>query len=518
VKTRRARAAKQRKRESLKRKRRIDHRNRVREWADQPHTMFKARKVRYEFSERGRGLACGGIGAVQMMVQALGLPREIDRSIRLLKYHVPYWESDHVLNIAYNVMCGGTCLEDLEMLRNDEAYVAALGAERIPDPTTAGDFCRRFDALDLKALMNAFNRVRLQVWGQQPKSFFREALIDADGTLVETTGECKEGMDISYEGTWGFHPLLVSLANTGEPLYLLNRSGNRPSQEGAAELLDQAASLCRKAGFQKVTLRGDTDFSQTEHLDRWDAEGVGFLFGYDATPNLVRKANSLEESAWAPLSREPRYVVQTTKRRRPVKVKEEVVKSREFTNIKLESEHVAKFDYSPVACKNSYRMVVVRKNLLVLKGQTLLHPEVRYFFYITNDRRAAARSIVFKANDRCDQEKLIEQLKNGTRSLRAPVDNLLSNWAYMVIASLAWSLKAWTALLLPETGRWAEKHRADKKTVLRMGFRKFVNEFIRFPVLLIRSGRHVVLKLLSWNRLQHIFLRFLDVVERPLRC
>jgi len=518
VKHRRTKLSQQRKRESRKRQRRIAYRNRVRKWDDQPSVMFQGTRVRYEFSQRHEGLAFGGIGAVHCMVEGLGLPAAINRHLRVLKCHVPYWESDHVLNIAYNLLTGGTCLEDLERLRHDEAYVRGLGARRIPDPTTAGDFCRRLDPRDVLSLMESFNTVRNNVWARQPKDFFQEAILDADGSMVPTHGECKEGMDISYKGEWGYHPLIVSLANTGEPLYLSNRPGNRPSQEGAAEYLDRSIALVRSAGFRRVLLRGDTDFSQTKHLDRWHQDKVKFLFGYDATPKLVRIAGKLPNSAWQRLTRKPQYEVQTKERNKPFRVKEKVIEWREFVNIKLVSEQVAEFEYSPIECKESYRMIVVRKDLKILKGQLPLERECRYFFYITNRRDLSPRNLVFKANERCDQENLIEQLKNGTRSLRAPVDNLCSNWAYMVIASLAWTLKAWAALLLPEDGRWQEQHRAEKRGVLRMEFKKFVNEFIRFPVQVLRAGRRIVYRLLSWNRHQHIFLRLLDAIEAPMRC
>ena len=155
------------------------------------------------------------------------------------------------------------------------------------DPTTAGDFCRRFTADDINALQEVFNEIRLKVWRQQPDAFFDEAVIEADGTMVETTGECKGGMEINHKGQWGYHPLMVSLANTGEPLYVANRSGNRPSHEGAAEYFDKSIALCRRAGFRKIRLRGDTDFTQTASLDRWDEQGdVRFVFGIDAMPNL----------------------------------------------------------------------------------------------------------------------------------------------------------------------------------------------------------------------------------------
>ena len=149
----------------------------------------------------------------------------------LFKFHLPYHESDHVLNLAFNALCGGTCLEDLELRRQDEAYLNLLGAERIPDPTTAGDFCRRFRREHLNALQNAIDMARLKVWAQQPPEFFEEACIEADGTIVETGAECKEGIDYCYKGVWGYHPLVVTLASTGETLRLRNRSGNRPSHE-----------------------------------------------------------------------------------------------------------------------------------------------------------------------------------------------------------------------------------------------------------------------------------------------
>jgi len=480
--------------------------------------MFGAPNVHYEVAERTRGFGVGGIGAIHELARSTGLVEEIDGALNLLKFHQPYHESDHVLNIAYNVLAGGRCLEDLELLRNNEVYMDALGAQRIPDPTTAGDFCRRFKPESVEALMNAINEVRLRVWSQQPEAFFEEAVIEADGTLVDSTGECKEGMDFTYKATWGYHPLLISLANTQEPLYLVNRSGNRNSQEGAAARYDQAIALCRRAGFQRITLRGDTAFSQSEHLDRWDEDGVRFVLGYSAAPNLVKQAEKLSEADWSLLPRPARHEVKTEPRQRPENVKELAVIEREYENIRLLSEDVASFSYSPSRCKKDYRIVVVRKNLSVERGEAVLFDDVRYFFYITNDQDAKASSIVYEANDRCNQEKLIGQLKNGVRALHAPVDNLVSNWAYSVMASLAWSLKAWFALLLPEKGRWKEKHAAEKAAVLRMEFRTFVNAMMRLPAQIVRQGRKTIFRLLGWNRWLHVFLRGWEQIRTPLHC
>jgi hypothetical protein len=479
--------------------------------------MFKASNIQYELSDRTRGLDTGGIGIMHRLARYTGLIEEIDKRVQVLKVHLPYHESDHVLNIAYNALCGGTCLEDIEWRRNNEVHLDALGAQRIPDPTTEGDFCRRFTASDLEDLMDAINETRLRVWARQPEEFFAEAKIDADGTLAPTTGECKEGMDISYNGVWGYHPLVVSLANTAEPLYLVNRSGNRPSYEGAAERLDQAQALCRRAGFRAITFRGDTDFSQTEHLDRWDEQGVRFVFGLDARANLIEKAESLPRSGWQRLDRPAKYEIQTAERQRPDNVKEAKVVEREYKNIRLVSEDVAEFAYSPKLCKKTYRIVVLRKNLSIEKGERCLFDEIRYFFYITNDWKATAAEIVFESNARCNQENLIAQLHSGVRATRMPVDNLLSNWAYMVMASLAWTLKAWFALLLPEGGRWREKYNREKLEVLRMEFRTFLNAFMRIPAQVVRTGRRIVFRLLSWNPWQHVFLRAVDQLTGTIR-
>jgi hypothetical protein len=480
--------------------------------------MLTAANIHYEIADRSRATVHGGIGAIHLLVKQLGLDQAINDGLGLLKVHLPYHESDHVLNIAYNLLAGGTCLEHLELLRSDEAYLHALGARRIPDPTTAGDFCRRFAATDIYRLQQIFNAQRLKLWRQQPDAFFDEAVLDADGTMAETSGECKQGMDINHKGQWGYHPLVISLANTGEPLYVVNRSGNRPSHEQAPWYFDRSIALCRQAGFRRIRLRGDTDFTQTEHLDRWDRQGVKFVFGIDATKTLYALAGDLPPEAWKVLVRRPRYTVKTEPRQRPANVKQQVVEARQFEDIRLVKEHVAEFRYQPGQCKKTYRVVVVWKELDVYQGQKWLFDDARCFFYITNDEESTAEAIVADANGRCNQENLLAQLKGDVRSLTAPVDNLLSNWAYMVMGSLAWSLKAWAALGLPETGRWAARHREEKRTLLRMDFRTFRAAVIRLPAQIITSGRRIVYRLLAWNPWQGVFFRLLDQLRQPLRC
>ena len=484
-------------------KKKLAKRLKRKNYADQPEPMFQSGNLHYQMAERSRAIGFGGIGAVHTLVTGLGLDKAINENVPLLKAHVPYFESDHVLNISYNVMTGGTCLEDIDRLRDDASYADALAAERIPDPTTAGDFLRRFQPADILRLQETINQARRKVWSQQPKRFFRQGIIDVDGTSAATTGECKQGMDISYQGIWGYAPLIVSLANTKETLYLVNRPGNQTSSTGAADWIDRAIEVA--SDFDQLWLRGDTDFSLTEHLDKWDQK-VKFVLGYDARPNVVALAQQILESAWQQLERPARYEIETEPRTRPDNVKERIVRERQYKNIRLKSEQVAEFIYQPGKCGQAYRMVVVRKNLSVEKGEQVLFDDIRYFFYLTNDTTLSAAEIVFFANERCDQENVIEQLKNGVSALRMPSDDLMSNWAYMVIAALAWNLKSWYGLMTPD--------KSVGHAIGRMEFRGFLHSFILIPCQILKTGRRLVFRVLTYTKHLRTFFETFDVLKR----
>ena len=470
---------------------------------DEP--VLSGGNVRYEVAERTVAIGCGGLGMLQTVVGAVGLREEIDESLHLLKRHLPYHESDHVLTLAYNVLTGGQCLEDLEARRSDEGFLNALGARRIPDPTTAGDFLRRFTAGSVRGLLAAINRSRAVVWRRQPRAERRLALIDVDGTIAETSGECKEGMDISYDGRWGYGPLLVSLANSQEVLYVVNRPANRPSHDGAAPWVDQGVDWAlNEAGFKRARLRGDGDFSLTSNFDRWTTSHVEFVFGMDAHPSFVAQAQGLAEEAWKPLAR----AQSEAKRRRPVKVRPAIIEQRGFKNLTLEQEHVAEIEYRPRKCKRTYRLVILRKRIKVSEGQLRLIDELRYFFYVTNIRRGqmGTAAVVRESNARCQQENLIAQLKSGVQATRMPVAEFDANWAYMVIASLAWNLKAWAGLLLPA--------QLGARTILKMEFRRFLNELILLPTQILSSGRSLIFRLLAINRWVPLLLEGTAVLKR----
>jgi hypothetical protein len=451
--------------------------------------MLGTRKVHYEIGANTDATSYGGIAAVHRLVTRLGLAQEIDRKLKLLKVHLPYHESDHVLNLAYNVMCGGTRLEDIERLRHDTAYMNALGAELIPDPTTAGDFCRRFGEADVLGLMESINEVRPKLWrGRAREMLGPVAYIDVDGTIAPTHGEQKSGMGLSYKGIWGYAPLIVSLANTREVLYVVNRPGNAPSHTDAAVWIDRAIDLVAPHA-PRVCLRGDTDFSLTANFDRW-AEQADFIFGMDCNQALRVRAEALEAGCWRRLERAAKRAPLTGQtRRRQSNEKQRIVKERGYVNLELKHEDVAEFEYRPGKCGRSYRVVALRKNISRMKGENLLFDEIRYFFYITTRTDLSAEEVVRCANERCDQENVIEQLKNGVGALRVPLYDLVSNWAYMVMAALAWNLKSWLALLM--------HRKSDRGTYIGMEFRRFLHALILIPARVERRARGITIRLIG---------------------
>ncbi|MDI3313934.1 MAG: transposase [Mycobacterium sp.] len=183
-----------------------------------------------------------------------------------------------------------------------------------------------------------------------------------------------------------------------------------------------------------------------------------------------------------------------------------MVTERGYVNLELTCEHVAEFSYQPGKCRRPYRVIALRKNISKSRGEAALIEEIRYFFYITTRTDLSAAEVVACANDRCDQENVIEQLKNGVNALRVPLYDLVSNWAYMVIAALAWNIKSWFAMML--------HRKEDRRDWIAMEFRRFYTQVILIPAMIIRRARTITVRIIGYHPSLGRFFSAYNTIER----
>mgnify|MGYP000103073501 FL=1 len=228
----------------------------------------------------------------------------------------------------------------------------------------------------------------------------------------------------------------------------------------------------------------------------------------DCNSALRTRAEALEASDWQRLQRRPQYEPQTgqTRQRFQDNEKQRIVQERGYVNLELNFEDVAEFDYQPGQCQRPYRVVALRKNISKMKGQQVLIDDIRYFFYITTRTDLSAAEVVACANERCDQENVIEQLKNGVNALRLPVYDLISNWAYMVMAALAWNIKSWFAMMM--------HHQSDRRLYVNMEFRRFIHSIIMIPCRVVRRARSIVIRLIGYQPTLDRLLSVWNTIER----
>ena len=433
-------------------------------WPDDPRRpVFCNRRVRVRIKPRGQVTPYGGLALAHALVQGLDLPRAIDRGVPIFKLHLPYHESDHVLTHTYNLFAGGDCIEDIASLQGSEAFQRLVGACRVPDPTTAGDFLRRFTTPHLGLLQKVFDAAHEKVWKVLPRKRRRVATVDLDSTIKEVYGECKEGADFSYTGKWSYHPLLISLAETNECLRLINRPGNRPSMEGAdvalAEVLER---LVRH--FEVVQVRGDSACYDQKLIRACDAQPqVQFAFVMKTCAELVARAEALPPEAYhrfdweRPEEAARKGRVEARRHRR--RTRKSRARARGYVTLTTRDQWVAEFRYCPSWADRDYRVIVRRQTVATSQGQQTLFARLHYRFIITSIESGSPMEVIRVAYGRCAQENTIEQLKNGIAAMKMPTGELRANAAFLMAGQLAWNLRAWLSLLaLPkESLHWEWK-------------------------------------------------------------
>ena len=433
----------------------------------------------------------GGLSLAAQLASRLGLPAEIDASLDLLRAHRPYSEADHVLTHVYNLFVGGTCIEDIAHLQGSEPIRRLLGARSIPDPTTAGDFLRRFGEGDCVALDEAIDTAQGRSWklahGKRKRAV---ALVDMDSHVHPVYGQQMEGTDFTYKGSFGYHPLAITLAETQECLRLVNRPGNTPSAEGAADLLEEVFPLL-EGGFKRIVVRGDSAFARHDIYDACDAGGHDFAIVLPAHQNLVSTAESLSEKEWRPFRASEKSAPKQRKakrRKRGRNVRRCQARKRGKRDLKLKRQWLAEVEYKPSRAQRGYR-VIIRRQRIEESNQGELFTLWRYRFVISNmPPRHSAEAVVRLTYQRCDQENVIEQLQNGIAAMAMPTGSFLANGAYLVCARLAHNLKSWLAQI------------ALPKEAVRWEWKRFRQAFVIVAARVVHHARSVIVRVARSHR------------------
>ncbi len=446
-----------------------------RAWPETSGRVMRLPALHVEVAARSTVTPYGGLALAGVFLKRFRVAQQIDERVQVLKLHLPFHESDHVLAQALNLYVGGECLEDQAALQHDEGVLRMLGACRIPDPTTAGDFLRRFEERRnpgaLAGLRGAVDAVQDEVWGKLAGKRKRRrkrdwAMVDLDGHTKVLYGVQKQGADFNHRGRWSYNVLLASLAGSGECLAVRNRPGNVRSSNGAAELLEETLPRV-KSRFAKVLVRADSDFDRRDVREACEAEGVFFAFVAREASNRLAWAEAIPESKWKTFRtrahREqrarcarpdfrPRRKKRNRRRRR--------ARERGYTDLQLARQWVAEIPWMPAGSEKTCRMIVRRQLIEHSEGQEHLFDFYRYRYVVTNLPASwSAEEVIDATYQRCDQENVIEQMGSGVALWRMPVAEFEGNAAWLEIGRLAWNLGKWIAQLAlpPEVVRWEWK-------------------------------------------------------------
>jgi hypothetical protein len=466
-------------------------------WPETTGRVMRHPLLHLESDPRGEMTHYGGLVLAQQFVRRFRVAQRLDQALKLFKRHAPYHESDHVLALTYTLYADGACLEDQAALQGSEAVCRLVGACRIPDPTTAGDFLRRFKtAEEVEQLSGVIDEVEEEAWSSLPRRARRHrrkrefALVDLDGHIKPLYGEQKEGADFSYDGRWSYQPLVVSLGGSGECLRVVNQPGSARSSDAAGAAL--RAVLPRvKRHFRNAIVRGDTDFDRADVFQAVIDSGAHFAIGGRVHPNRAALAQAIAEKDWEPfIPRAQRCQSKGPARQgRTPNYREEKADERGFRRLRTIAQWVAEIPYQPQGLESPCRMIVRRIRIEEKDGQGALFEYFRYRLVLASlPRSYTPREIVDLTYQRCDQENVIEQFGEGIAGWRMPVAEFQGNSAWLQIARLAWNLGKWIAeLALPSE-------------VVRWEWKRFRRHFVYIAAKVLKKGRRLIVQLTDSHR------------------
>lgn len=475
-------------------------------WPERPHRpVMRMPKLHVETDERGCVTRFGGLVLFEQFCRRFGVAALIDDHVEVLKMHLPYHESDHVLAQAMNLFVGGSCIEDMMCLQHDEAALRIVGACRLPDPTTAGDFLRRFDLREhpeaLSGLRMVGDELQQRVWRKvarrQRQRRRRElCVLDIDSHIKQVCGTRKEGADFAYNGAWSYHPLIISMAATGECLAVVNRPGNVTSAEGVEDEVHHVLSYVTEH-FDYVLLRGDSGFDRQSLREAIEHHDGFFAFvgrGHEGRPEeaaaipeegfvpfITRAARQRHERRQRP-GYKPRRKKRNQRRRRS--------RQRGYKEKLQTRQWVAETTYQPAGQPHAYRLIVRRKLIEHRKGQRHLFDAYEYAWIITNlPKSFSVHDVIDQTYMRCDQENVIEQMGSGLAAWRMPVAEFDGNAAWLEIGRLAWNIAKWIAqLVLPDE-------------VTRWEWKRFRLHYVFVPAQVVKRARQLWVRLMGSSSL-----------------
>jgi len=473
-------------------------------WPKASGPVIRAPKLQLSIDKRSVVTNHGGLALFLGFVRQFGVAQEIDASVSVLKKHMPYHESDHVLAQAATLFIGGTCIEDMATLQNSDAALRMFGACRLPDPTTGGDLLRRFDRREhpeaLPGLRHAVDTVQGKVWRKlarrgRRKKRERLAIVDIDGHTKRLYGVQKEGADFSHRGEWSYYPLVLTLSSVGEWLAVRNRPGCHRQAQGTAELLDVVLPRVTEH-FGETLVRADSEFDQTDIREACRKHGAHFAFVGRTFADRPGIAASIPEKRWTAFTpRAQRRAQSLAKQRgyRPRRKKRDQrrrrARARHYKELHLAKQWIAEVPWTPPGANETYRLVIRRQLIEHRKGQMFLCADYRYRYVVTDlPRSYSTQDVVDETYQRCDQENLIEQMGSGIAMWRMPVAEFDGNCAWLEIARLAWNIGKWIAQL------------ALPGEVVRWEWKRYRCAFVDAPAAVTKGGRRINVRLAGSHR------------------
>jgi len=466
-------------------------------WPKTEGRVMRHPRLQLESDPRGEITQYGGLVLAQQFVRRFGVGQRLDRALRLFKRHAPYHESDHILALAYTLYADGRCLEDQAALQGSEAVRRLVGACRIPDPSTAGDFLRRFKTTqDLEQLSGVTDEVQEAVWSKLACTVRRRrkkqefALVDLDGHIKPLYGVQKEGADFSYNRRWSYQPLVVSLGGSGECLKVVNQPGSARSSTAAVTALREVLPRVKRH-FRNALVRGDSDFDRSDIFNTVMDKGAYFAICARVYCKRAALAEAIAEQNWTPFvpraEREERSG--SFRRGRTPNYRRQKAAERRYRTLRTVRQWVSEVAYQPHGLATACRMIVRRVLIEETDGQGVLFSHFRYRLVLSNlPRSYTSGQIIDLTYQRCDQENVIEQFGQGIAGWRMPVAEFMGNSAWLEIARLAWNLGKWIAQLALPT------------EVVRWEWKRFRRHFVYIAAKVLKTGRRFVVRLAGSHR------------------